>query len=171
MGTGENDQKKRKTSVSGKENKKPKLEKNLVKTQEVGGASIQNTQTSVSGKGNKKPKIEKNLVKTQSDGASSHKNHTSVSVWVDQKLKAEKKFVKTQEGGGAYSQNTQTSVSVWVDQKPKTEKLVKTKSDGLQTPPSSPILRQNEFPISLKCPTHENLDEIKSCLGTVLTTI
>jgi hypothetical protein len=76
MGTGENDQKKRKTSVSGKENKKPKLEKNLVKT----------------------------------------------------------------------------------------------KSDGLQTPPSSPILRQDEFPISLKSPTHENLDEIKSCLGKFLST-
>ena len=103
MGTGENDQKKRKTSVSGRENKKPKLEKDLVKTQEV---------------------------------------------------------------GGAYSQKNQTSVSVWVDQKPKTEQnLVKTKSDGLQTPPSSPILRQNEFPISLKSPTHENLDEIKPCLG------
>ena len=39
MWTGENNQKKRKTSVSGKENKKPKLEKNLVKTQEVGGGS------------------------------------------------------------------------------------------------------------------------------------
>ena len=140
MGTGENDQKKRKTSVSGKENKKPKLEKNLVKTQEVGGASSQKNQTSVSGKENKKPKIEKILVKSQ-------------------------------EFGGGSSQKNQTSVSVWVDQKPKTEQnLVKTKSDGLQTPPSSPILRQNEFPISLKCPTHENLDEIKSCLGTVLTT-
>ena len=139
MGTGENDQKKRKTPVSGKENKKPKLEKNLVKTQGFGGASNQNTQTSVSGKENKKPKLEKNLVKTQSDGASSQKN--------------------------------QTSVSVWVDQKPKTEKnLVKTKSDGLQTPPSSPILRQDEFPISLKSPTHENLDEIKSCLGKFLST-
>ena len=103
MGTGENDRKKRKTSVSGKENKKPKLEKILVKTQEFGGGS---------------------------------------------------------------SQKNQTSVSVWVDQKPKTEQnLVKTQSDGLQTPPSSPILRQNEFPISLKSPTHENLDEIKSCLG------
>ena len=103
MGTGENDLKKRKTSVSGKENKKPKVEKILV---------------------------------------------------------------KTQEGSGASSQKTQTSVSVWVDQKPKTEQnLVKTKSDGLQTPPSSPILRQDEFPISLKSPTHENLDEIKSCLG------
>ena len=108
MGTGENDQKKRKTSVSGKENKKPKLEKILV---------------------------------------------------------------KTQEGSGASSQKTQTSVSVWVDQKPKTEQnLVKTKSDGLQTPPSSPILRQDEFPISLKSPTHENLDEIKSCLGKFLST-
>merc|ERR1712051_1023424 len=106
MGTGENDQKKRKTSISGKENEKPKLEK---------------------------------------------------------------KFVKTQEFGGGSSQKNQTSVSVWVDQKPKTEQnLVKTKSDGLQTPPSSPILRQDEFPISLKSPTHENLDEIKSCLGTVV---
>ena len=74
--------------------------------------------------------------------------------------------MKTQEVGGAYSQKNQTSVSVWVDQKPKTEQnLVKTQSDGLQTPPSSPILRQDEFPISLKSPTHENLDEIKSCLG------
>ena len=44
MGTGENDQKKRKTSVSGKESKKPKLEKNLVKTQEVSGASSQKNQ-------------------------------------------------------------------------------------------------------------------------------
>ena len=135
MGTGENDRKKRKTSVSGKENKKPKLDKNLVKTQEVGGASSQNTQTSVSGKENKTPKLE-NI------------------------------FVKTQDFGGGSSQKNQTSVSVWVDQKPKTEQnLVKTKSDGLQTPPSSPILRQDEFPISLKSPTHENLDEIKSCLG------
>jgi hypothetical protein len=135
MGTGENDPKKRKTSVSGKENKKPKLEKILVKTQEGSGASSQKTQT-------------------------------SVSVWVDQKLKTEKYLVKTQEFGGASSQKNQTSVSVWVDQKPKTEQnLVKTKSDGLQTPPSSPILRQDEFPISLKSPTHENLDEIKSCLG------
>ena len=137
MGTGENDQKKRKTSVSGKASKKPKLEKNLVKTQEVGGASSQNTQTSISGKENKKPKLEKN-------------------------------YVKTQEFGGGSSQKNQTSVSVWVDQKPKTEhNLVKTKSDGLQTPPSSPILRQDEFPISLKSPTHENLDEIKSCLGNI----
>ena len=138
MGKGENDQKKRKASVSGKENKKPRLEKNLVKTQEVGGASSQNTQTSVSGKENKKPK-------------------------------SEHFFVKTQEFGRGSSLKNQTSVSVWVDQKPKTEQnLVKTKSDGLQTPPSSPILRQDEFPISLKSPTHENLDEIKSCLGKYL---
>ena len=82
MGTGENDQKKRKTSVSGKESKKPKLEKNLVKTQEVGGASSQNTQTSVSGKENKKPKLESFFVKTQEFGGGSSQKNQVVRVSV-----------------------------------------------------------------------------------------
>ena len=81
MGTGENDRKKRKTSVSGKENKKPKIEKILVKTQEFDGGSSQKNQTSVSVWVDQKLKTEKNLVKTQEfGGASSQKNQTSVSV-------------------------------------------------------------------------------------------
>ena len=94
MGTGENDQKKRKTSVSGKESKKPKLEKNLVKTQEVGGASSQNTQTSVSGKENKTPKTSPEKVEDKK--VKSEEKKTKVSS-PKEKTKVKKSAVKEEK--------------------------------------------------------------------------